>query len=154
MKVYLETSFVSACVSTRLDPKSVYRRDVSLEWWRTQRNHHVLFVSNEFLHELSNSNYPRATEANAWIASVPCLSLSDEILDLAQLLIREKVMPQTLSGDAVHVAVATVNSLQYILSWNVRHLANPRKREHLRKILWKVGRIPPEIATPEMLWVT
>jgi hypothetical protein len=111
-----------------------------------------LFVSPEVQLELAAPAFKSASQAASWIANVPSLPLTEEVIDVAELLIQERVMPQTLSGDAIHVAVATVNALQFILSWNVRHLANPNKREHLRKTLFKVGRIAPEIVTPDLLW--
>lgn len=61
-------------------------------------------------------------------------------------------MPGPVAGDAVHVAIATVNSLDYLLSWNVRHLANPNKVEHLRQVCHQFGLTPPIILTPEMIW--
>jgi hypothetical protein len=152
MKVYLETSFVSACVSTRTDPKSIYRRDTSVEWWSTQRKYHEIFVSEEVFKELSSPTYPNSARAMALIDGIPLLPLNEEVARIAELLIREKLMPQQLGGDTVHVAVATVHAMQYILSWNVRHLANPNKRERLKKVLFRLGRIAPEIMTPDLLW--
>jgi hypothetical protein len=70
---------------------------------------------------------------------------------MAGLLVREKVMPQPLAGDAIHVAVAAVHEMDYILSWNVRHLANPRKTRHLRTICLRAGLLPPQIVTPDLL---
>jgi len=46
-RVYLETSFFSACVSTRTSAKSVARRETSIEWWQTQAVRHELYVSDE-----------------------------------------------------------------------------------------------------------
>ena len=60
--------------------------------------------------------------------------------------------PEAL-GDAAHVAIATVNGIQYLLTWNVRHLANVNKVEHLRRILGREGYDAPQIVTPELLWI-
>jgi hypothetical protein len=67
-------------------------------------------------------------------------------------LVREKVMPAPVAGDAIHVAVATIYGADYILSWNVRHLANPSKTRHLQAICLRAGLVPPQIVTPDMLW--
>jgi hypothetical protein len=83
------------------------------------------------------------------------LPLTQEVRGLAKTLVREKVMPgPDGSGDAVHVAVATVHRMNFVLSWNVRHLANVNKLEHLRVICQRLGYIPPVITTPEVLWET
>jgi hypothetical protein len=152
MKVYLETSFVSACVTTRIDPSSVYRKKESLEWWESERRKHVLLVSDEVLVELGNPTYPSRADALNFIRGVPVLPVNDQVLGLARIFVDEQVMPQPLGGDAVHVAVATLAHAEYILSWNVRHLANPNKRLHLAKTCMRLGLIPPIIVTPESLW--
>jgi hypothetical protein len=152
--VYLETSFVSACVSDRTDPKSVYRHESSLEWWSTQRPRHEVFVSAEVIRELSDTAFLRRDQALDWIADVPLLAVTQEVQGLANLLVNERVMPSPPTGDALHVATATVFGLDYMLSWNVRHLANPNKLRHLRVICLRAGLTPPQIVTPDLLWET
>jgi hypothetical protein len=74
---------------------------------------------------------------------------------LARILLREKAMPgPEESGDAMHVAVATVHAVDVVLSWNVRHLANRNKTAHLREVCRRVGYVPPEIVTPDAFWET
>jgi len=151
-KVYLETSYISACVATRTDAACVYRRQVSEEWWNNQRRHHELFISAEVIAELSDPEYPNSPAALKWIDGVPLLGLTEDVAGLATLLVRERVMPGPVAGDAVHVAAATVFSIEYMLSWNVRHLANVNKLEHLRVICRRAGYVPPLIVTPDLLW--
>src|SRR4051812_43890466 len=151
-QVYLETSFVSACVTDRTDAGSVHRKHVSLDWWSTQRNRHDLHVSDEVVAELSHPDYPHRETALALIAAVPVLPVNPEAVGLARVLVHERVMPAPLAGDALHVAAATVHTMQYILSWNVRHLANPNKTRHLAVICLRLGFVPPQIVTPDLLW--
>jgi hypothetical protein len=150
--VYLETSFISACVTTRTDVRSLYRRDVSREWWNTQASRHQLFVSAEVIDELSDPAYPMTREAVEWVRDVPLLDVDDEVRGLANIFVRERVMPLPVAGDAIHVAVACVHEVDFVLSWNVRHLANPNKSEHLRVVCIRAGYLPPRIVTPELLW--
>jgi len=77
---------------------------------------------------------------------------NEEVRGLAELLVREKVMPGPVGGDAVHVAFATVHAVDYVLTWNVRHLANPSKLAHLRTICLRAGFLPPQIVAPKLLW--
>ena len=150
--VYLETSFISACVTDRTDAASVYRRDTSREWWSTQARRYDLFISAEVLAELSHPDYPCREAALEFVRDLPLLPVNDDVRGLAELLVREKVMPEPVAGDALHVAVATVHEADYMLSWNVRHLANPSKTAHLRKICLRAGMTPPQIVTPDLLW--
>ncbi len=151
-RVYLETSFVSATVTDRNDTASAYRRQVSATWWKEQRGKHELFVSEEVLAELSHPGFRHRADAIALIHGIPLLSTSEDVRGLAKILVREKVMPGPVAGDAIHVAVATVHGIEYMLTWNVRHLANANKLEHLRVICRRVGYVPPQIVTPDILW--
>ena len=151
-QVYLETSFVSACVTDRTDTASAYRRQVSTAWWKEQRAEHELFIAEEVLAELSHPDFRLRSDATALVQGIPMLSTTEEVRGLARILVREKVMPGPAAGDAIHVAVATVHRMDYVLTWNVRHLANANKLEHLRIICRRVGYVPPQIVTPDILW--
>jgi predicted nucleic acid-binding protein len=77
--------------------------------------------------------------------------LTPEIRGLAKIRVSEKVMPgPDASGDAVHVAAAIAHRVDYLLTWNVRHLANLNKLEHVRVICQRLGYIPPVITTPDV----
>lgn len=150
--MYLETSFFSACVTTRADVDSQSWRKRSLGWLKSQGPRHEVFISDEVLAELAAPSYPNRREALRFTAGIQVLDVDDEVLGLGQLLIDEKVMPGPNTGDAVHVAVATYHRMDFLLTWNVRHLANLNKRVHLTKVCLKVGRVPPMIVTPDVLW--
>jgi hypothetical protein len=150
--VYLETSFISACVTNRTDAASVYRRQTSREWWQTQSSRHELFISAEVLAELSAPTYPASPEALEWANNLPLLDIDPEVRGFAEILVRERVMPSPVAGDALHVAAACVHAMDYLLSWNVRHLANPNKLTHLLTICIRAGFLPPRIITPDLLW--
>jgi hypothetical protein len=151
-KVYLETSFFSACVTARTDIDSLSWKGRSLSWLKTQSVHHELFISAEVIAELSAPSYPNRDTALAFTAGMPLLPITPEAVALAQLLIEQQVMPGPLRGDAIHVAVAAYHGVDYLLSWNVRHLANPNKRIHLARILMRAGKAAPAIVTPDVLW--
>ncbi len=151
-EVYLETSFVSACVTDRKDPKSIYRREESLEWWESQRMRHLLHFSDEVIAELSHPTYRRRRAAGELVRGIPSLAINDDAIGFAKILVAEKVMPAPLAGDALHVALASVHEMEYVLTWNVRHLANPNKTRHFGEICMPMGLIPPRIVTPDLLW--
>ena len=109
----------------RTDAASIYRRDTSRDWWQTQAGKHELFISAEVLTELSSPTYPMSQQALDWVSDTPLLPINEEVIGFAEVLARRQAMPAPVAGDAIHVAVATVHDLDYVLSWNVRHLANP-----------------------------
>ena len=152
LRVYAETSFFSACVSTRTTPKSVGWRASSQELWENQRHRYDLFISPEVVRELAAEGFPGRQQALELLRGLTLVDLTPEVEDFAGLLVTEKVMPAPMvSGDAVHVAAATVHRMDYILTWNVQHLANPNKRRHFAVICMRLGWVPPMIVTPDML---
>jgi hypothetical protein len=152
-RVYLETSFFSACVSDRTDPRSVVRRDESRRWWVQQRGLHKLLISAEVMRELSSPTFRHREDALALTGDTESVVINEDARGLAKILVREKAMPgPEESGDALHIAVATVHQVDVLLSWNVRHLANRNKVAHLREVCRRVGYVPPEIVTPDAFW--
>lgn len=151
-RVYLETSFFSACVSKRTTARSLGWRASSNDWWETQRIRHALFISPEVVRELSADDFTESEAALRMLRGLFLLELTREVEQFAELLVDEKVMPgPAVSGDAIHVAAATVHSMDYVLTWNVQHLANPNKRTHFAVICMRLGFLPPMILTPDML---
>ena len=132
--VYLETSFVSACVTERADTLSVYRRRLSVGWWNHERQKHEVWSSPEVVRELSDPGHRGAAESNRLIDGVRLLPLTSEVFGFAHVLVREKVMPGPVAGDALHVACAACHNISIILTWNIRHLANVNKAGHLHRI--------------------
>jgi hypothetical protein len=81
------------------------------------------------------------------------LVIDDEVLAVAKRYVQENLVPEILGGDAMHLAAATVHEMDFLLTWNIRHLANPNKANHLTVINRRLGLITPQIVTPEMLWM-
>ena len=150
--IYLDASFISACVTDRTDAKSVSRRDTSREWWDTQRTGHEIVISQEVIKELSNPDFSRREDALALIADLSLLDIDEEVTGVPEVFVKELLMPAPVIGDAVHVAVCAVHGVQSPLSWNVRHLANPNKTAHPQAVCRRLGLVPPRILTPNLLW--
>ena len=92
-RVYLDTSFISACVTTRSDPKSVYRRDTSLEWLRAFSGGYEVFVSPVVLDELDRAEYPQRRAALEVASRFMTLAISDEVIRISRPIYRD--MPLT-----------------------------------------------------------
>ncbi len=103
--------------------------------------------------ELSAPGYRQRAEALDLTRTVQIAEIDDRVRALATLFVAEKVMPAPAAGDAIHVAVACVHGIQFLLSWNVRHLVNPNKLTHLRSVCNGAGVLPPRIVTPDLLWM-
>jgi hypothetical protein len=151
-RVYLETSFFSMCVTSRTADLDIGRRASSKLWWKTQAKHHELFISSEVVRELSAPVFPNRDQALAMLSGLTVLEFTAEVVDLAEVLVRERAMPApAIEGDALHLAVAIIHQMEYVLTWNVKHLANPNKRTHLAVLCMRLGLTPRQLATPDLL---
>jgi len=152
--VYLETSFFSECVTIRTGTIDLGRRATSLNWWRKHAQSFALYVSPEVVAELSSPDFQEAVREPAldMLVGLPALALTEEVAALAEHLVRERVMPSPArGGDAIHLAAATIHRMDYLLTWNQRHLANPNKRTHFTVICARLNLAAPQIVTPDLL---
>ena len=81
----------------------------------------------------------------------PLLELSPDALALAETLVRDVPLPRTAVEDALHVAIATVHGMDYLLTWNFRHIANAMMRYRIERVCRSLGYEPPIICTPQEL---
>jgi hypothetical protein len=151
--VYIETTVPSAYVTNRQDPSSAHRRIITRDWWSQQLNQYECWISDNVEIELSAGEWPGKADALRLIEDLPRLDVNDEVFGVAAKYIDEKLVPAGLAGDAAHLAVACVHEVDFLLSWNIRHLANPNKMDHLTVINRRLGLLTPQIVTPEMLWI-
>jgi len=150
--VYIETSVPSAHVSRRGDPSSLHRKAETQKWWSSQLPLYNCYVSENVFIELREGDWPGQQEALELIAALKILPASQEVRAVAGRYITEKLVPDDMVGDASHLAYACVYEVDFLLTWNIRHLANPNKQQHLVVINRRLGLMTPQIVTPEMLW--
>jgi len=154
--VYLETSFFSECCTIRTGEIARGRRAVSLQWWRNDALKFDLFISNEVVRELSSPEFPEAVRIPAldMLAGISQLALTDDVVGVAGVLVRERVMPgPAAEGDALHVAACLVHRIDHLITWNQQHLANQNKRTHLQVVCARLGYLLPEIVTPDLMFL-
>lgn len=152
LSVYVETTIPSAIFSVRSDPFSVTMRETTRLWWDTRRQDFDLFTSVATEDELSAGRFPNQEEMISLVAGIARLEVSPDVKGLAQLYAREKLVPRLEnSRDAVHLAAACFNNCDALLTWNISHLANPNKVDHLITINGRINISTPKILTPEHL---
>jgi hypothetical protein len=87
----------------------------------------------------------------AALDAVPVLMASDEALSLARHLVESSTIPTRAAADAAHIAMATVHGMNYLLTWNCRHIANAEMRSKIERACRVRGYEPPVLCTPEEL---
>jgi len=152
--VYLETSFFSECCTIRTSDIARGRRATSLDWWQTYAPKFDLYISGEAVRELSSPDFPQAVREPAldMLKGLTLLPATPEVVAFAELLVLERVMPgPATEGDALHLAASIGHRMDYLLTWNQRHLANPNKRTHLTIVAARTRLAVPEVVTPDLM---
>ena len=148
--VYIETTVFSFYYDERED--SAWRRQVTRAWWRGQKRRYDVSTSPFAIEECRQPVYPGWERVVKLARTVSVLDVTAEITGIIEVYLRERIMPANDVGDAAHLAVASCNAVDYLLTWNCRHLANANKFDHIRAINRRLGLLTPEIVTPEQLF--
>lgn len=85
------------------------------------------------------------------MSGIPVLTLSRAAAVFANTLLRNRTLPPNARIDALHVAIAVVHGMDYLLTWNCRHIANAPIRGKIEAVCREAGMQPPIICTPEEL---
>ncbi len=146
--VYIETTIPSFYYEVRTEPEAVARRNWTRRWWDRESAKYDLVTSEAVLEELGGGEYPQKDEAIALLDSLPALSTSEEVPEIAAVYVAHKVMPKAPLGDAMHLAFASHYKCDFLLTWNCRHLANANKFERIREVNTRLGLFVPTLVTP------
>jgi predicted nucleic acid-binding protein len=134
-KVYIETTIVSYLTSRkRGNVNTVAQRQATKEWWVTAPDRFELFVSQFVIEEAAKGDRVSSAQRMGAIADLPVLRVNDDVSDLAELLIRMRAMPRKAAGDALHLSLAAVHGIDFLLTWNCKHLANALLRRKIEEV--------------------
>ena len=149
---YIETSVVSYL--TALPSGNLLAaawQKATADWWRMHKNGFRLVTSSLTLEEAGRGDPDAARRRLATLSSIPLLPITEAAVELAGDLLRERALPATAQNDAIHAAVAAVHGIDFLLTWNFRHLANAETRPVVRSVCRRNGYTSPEICTPSEL---
>jgi predicted nucleic acid-binding protein len=150
-KVYLETSVISYLTAwSSRDLIKAAHQEITREWWRG-RTRFELYVSQIVLREASGGDPEAARLRLESISALPVLTASPEASALAQQLVAQGSLPAKAAVDALHIAIAVVNGIDYLVTWNCTHIANAAMRHKIEAICRQSGYEPVVLCTPEQL---
>ncbi len=144
----METSVVSyltALPSSRL--LLAAHQQITQEWW-SGRSAYQIYISQFVLDEASRGDPAAAERRTNALQGLQLLDITGDVVALASMLIARGGLPQKARLDAFHVAVATVHGMDYLLTWNCKHIANAAHRAKMEEICRLEGFEPPVICTP------
>jgi predicted nucleic acid-binding protein len=145
--LYLETSVVGAY----LDNGEPFRRDLTIRWWEHEMPEYRAVVSLLVTRELERVPEPHRTGYLKLAGQLEQVELTDEAAILAEGYIARGIFHRKYIADALHVAVASVHKIDYLVTWNFGHLANVRRQARVRLFNTAAGFFVPMIVTPEFL---
>lgn len=123
-------------------------QQVTHDWWNTSRSQFDLYASQVVIDEASEGDQEAAQQRLEKLKDLPLLELRMEALELANKFIQQNALPVKASQDALHIAVATIYGLDYLLTWNCKHIANAVLLKKIAKIAADQGYELPIICTP------
>jgi predicted nucleic acid-binding protein len=147
--VYIETTIPSYYHDDRKDLANDIQR--TRQWWDLERQSYECFVSAVVVDELAAGSYPNQSRCLDLVSSIPLLAMTPEVIQIAEAYQATGFMPKAPVRDALHVAIASHYRMDFLLTWNCRHLANVHKSRHLEVLNVRMGLAVPRLVTPHLL---
>ena len=151
-KVYLETSIISYL--TAFPSSNVITAGHQLttsDWWENHRQNFEIVASELVVQEASLGNKQMADKRLAILKDIEILAVTDEARDLAKMLIAKKAVPEKAAADALHISVAAVEKIEFLATWNFKHIANAKMQVKIEEAIRAAGYEPSHICTLEEL---
>lgn len=150
--VYLETSFISYLTSRpSRDVVTTGHQVITRDWWETRRSHFELFVSEIVEDETAQGDPEAAAARLAIVEDIQRLNVTDDVIGFAESLIISRIVPAKAVIDALHIGLACVNGINYLLTWNCTHIANAQCFEAIKAHSEDHGYIAPIMLYPRRI---
>lgn len=151
-KVYIETTVVSYLVARPSNDVTVSDRQRSTRrLWEEYSDAFEFVTSDIVLGAANRGDLREAQRRIALLDDLRTLPLSLEAAALAHKLIDAGAVPPQFLPDAQHITIAVVHSIEYLVSWNYKHIVNENKRQHITDVCLTAGYQPTTLCTPEAL---
>jgi predicted nucleic acid-binding protein len=149
---YIETTIPSYYVArTSLNLLQASRQASTRMWWDGGCSGLNLFTSLEVIDEAGEGEEEMARLRLALLDKATRLEITDDVGALASRLVEGGLVPHKAASDAIHIAVASVHGMNYLVTWNFKHIANPFTRERLRTTIFESGFQMPVMCSPDEL---
>ncbi len=150
--VYIETTIISYLTAKpSRDLVIAAHQQITSEWWADVRPQVDCYVSPFLIDEASRGDETYAQKRLAEIVGFTVLEVNEEIAGLAQQYFAALQIPEKAKIDAFHLAVAAWHKMDYLLSWNCKHIASGRVQKMMQKINARLQVHTPIVCTPEEL---
>ena len=151
-KVYIETTIISYL--TARPSKNILAtawQELTKEWWTHRRTYFDLFTSELVLAEAYKGDAEAAQRRLNRLEDIPTIATTDSAIEFARRLINEGPLPEKAIDDALHIALSAVHRMDYLMTWNFKHIDNAEMKPSIRELCVLHGYHYPEICTPQEL---
>jgi len=150
--VYIESSVISYLSSRpSRDVVIAGRQAISHDWWENHRHRFELRISILVEEEINRGDPLAAKLRNEKIIDIPSLSISDEAIIIAELLLSQNAVPKGSEEDALHIGIAAAQGADYLLTWNFKHINNAETKSAITQLVESCGYKCPQLCSPEEL---
>lgn len=143
LKLYLENSVINMY----FQDDAPYLRDLTQQFWEEVLPQFTVYVSDVVLDEIrATAELDLRRELENLIKDFEVLEITEDVVKLSNVYLSHRRLPR---GDALHLASASVEKMDFLATWNLRHLYKHGTQEMIREVNARL-RIPvPTIATPD-----
>ena len=151
-KLYLETTVPSYLVArASTDILIAGHQHVTRAWWEYHLHDYEIFISELVIEEAARGDPEAAKRRCVAVDGFHLLQVTDLAVNLAGVYLHELPLPAKAEADALHLALATIHEMDYLLTWNCRHIARGSVKRALPAVNAARGYGTPTICTPEEL---
>lgn len=151
-RIYIETTIVSYYTAhPSRDLVIAGHQEATRDLWPRLSINYETYISALVYEEAGRGDADQAKARLEAIRPFPMLDIDNEARSLAESIIAGNGIPANYPEDALHIAVAAVNHIDAVVTWNFAHLNNPFTRLAIRRIVEDEGHVCPEICSPDEL---
>ena len=150
--IYIETSVIGY-LTARSTKNLIIAANIEItrDWWEFRRNDFILYTSEAVLDEVAKGDTAIASQRLEILREFPLLALNQAVQGLAAQFLIHSNLPPKAKVDAIHIAAATVHGMDYLLTWNCKHIANAQIQGKLAEISLDFSYVLPILCTPNEL---
>jgi len=150
--LYLETTIVSYLTGRPgRDASTARRQAITRGWWHRHRRRHIAYASDIVINESARGDRGAARRRLKVLSAFARIHQSEQSHELAARILAQCRLPARAYDDAHHAAIAAINGVNVLLTWNCAHLANSNMIPFIGRACEAYGYAPPVILTPEQL---
>ncbi|MEM6406256.1 MAG: type II toxin-antitoxin system VapC family toxin [Pseudomonadota bacterium] len=154
LTVYVESSVISYLASRpSRDLVTAARQAITAEWWEKRRRQYEVYISTLVEEEISRGDPSSAERRLAYVAEITALDVTDQANALAKDLIKQGAVPKNSEEDALHIGISAAAGMEYLLTWNFKHINNAETKTAIAKVIEAHGFVSPVLCSPEELGV-